>query len=401
MPESSDPRLRALIELLDDDPVVFTVERWRERNFGLYFELAQKGLVDADLVSPEAHRFLTDTLVHPDNPAATDPQNAGHIRAQNENTIYYAISAGVPAEVLTVALAAGFIHDLNKSIGDPLRRDDFAVHAAGGELVGSQATLAISVGLNHLGDRTRAALDQATRLPVGALDPEVARGIDRVIVHHGLGSSRFIRRLVDGDNEWWGAEFVDPETGARKLVHPSQPGLTLASVIHDLADSTQQMQEGVAWLHKYPFGFWAGGGRTWWQMLSSRDASEQATIPQSLWQQIEVESETCREIVVAAKKRALLEDHTAALLDEAIAAASVNARAWVADDEATLAEPEGTSVYHAVAKGKGIRPADAVELLRARSPVQAEHDEIDRLIAASARALDVRRNQALARLIDR
>ncbi len=183
----------ALTTLFDDDPVEFTVEEWRARNLALYAELEVRGLIDPRVVSFQAHRFLTEALIREDNPAATDPQNAGHVRAQNENILHFGLALGVSRACLTLAMEAGCIHDLNKSVGAPLRRDRFAVRTGAGEVHPAMRTIAESVGLNHLGEGTRFFLHQATRLPSGALESDVARAIDACIVHHGLGSSR--RRL--------------------------------------------------------------------------------------------------------------------------------------------------------------------------------------------------------------
>lgn len=387
--------IKKLIALLDD-PVELTVARWRQRNVQLYDELAERGLIDPMIVSRSAHVFLTETLIHEDNPAAVDPQNAGHIRAQNENILHYALKTGAPSQTLTIALIAGFIHDLNKSVGDGLRQDRFAVRNAGGERVGEQTTVAMSVGLNHLGARTQRALREATRLEDQPLTRAIAASIDQCIVHHGLGSSMFIQRLVDGDNEWWGDEYVDSKGGRRKLIHPAQPKLTFQSVLHDVADSTQQMQGGVAWLQKYPYGFWTDSGRSLWAMLSGGADDEEGVIPLSLRRQIEVETETCRQIVLAGHESGLFDDEAARRLEAAIVTVTRPSREWIDDDAEHLARLDGTSVYHDVARARGIAPEAAVELLHR---TVEESAELETLLQASARAVDVRRARELAELI--
>jgi hypothetical protein len=390
----------SLLELLDDTPIKLGAGNWQDRNLRLYEVLRARRLIDAERVSPDAHRFLTLALIRGDNPAASDPQNAGHVRAQNENIIHYALSLEVPAATLSISLEAGYIHDLNKAVGEPLRSDRYAVRDERGEIVARMETLAQSVGLNHLGQRTTDALEDAVRQDL--LSRETAAAIDRVIVHHGLGSSRFIRRLVDGNNAWWGSEFVDPTTGRRKLVHPAQPPSSLASLLHDLADSTQQMQAGVAWLDKYPTGFWRTSGRSYAEMLSGHfEAAGNQGIPLSLRQQIEVETETCRAMVSDARAEGLIRRGDGERLDLAIDAAAKGSRLWIEDRAEYLAHPRGQSVYHDVGRALGVSPVQAREQLAAATPSEegAERSELERLIWASARELDVRRARELVRRI--
>src|SRR5690349_1754449 len=73
----------SLLALLDDELDEYTVGDWRSRNLRLTEILSELGLYDQDAVPYEAHRMLTDSLIHVLNGAATDPQNAGHVRAQN------------------------------------------------------------------------------------------------------------------------------------------------------------------------------------------------------------------------------------------------------------------------------------------------------------------------------
>lgn len=387
----------ALLHLLDDDPAHLSVEEWRARNLALHTELVRRGLVDAKTVPAAAHRFLTETLISRENPAATDPLNAGHVRAQNANVLHYGLALGLDARRLAVALEAAFIHDLNKAVGEELRRDRYAVRRHDGRRVERQETVAACVGLNHLGERTRAALARATKLPSGRLSAPVAEAIDRCIVHHGLGSSRFIQRLVDGDNEWWGSEFVDPKTGTRLLVHPPMPPLSLESVVHDLADSTQQMQGGVAWLLKYPEGFWREAGLSYWQMLSDPRAEAGRGVAGSLARQIALETATSESIILTARFDLELGAGEAKALKGALARAVRSTARWIDDRPGALAQPRGSSVYHDVARALGGTPKQAKRRLESCGPGDPQ---LDAVVWRSARALDLRRLSALARAIE-
>lgn len=401
MAEAKAKSARSIVELLDDDVANYTVVEWRRRNLDLFHLLVDRGLLDPGTVSFEAHRFLTEMLIQARVGAATDPQNAGHVRAQNENVLHYALHAEVPPGTLTVALEAGFIHDLNKALGEPLRGDQWAVRDHAGQIVPAMTTMAQIVGLNHLGERTRRSLSAATRLPVGALRPEIAEAIDRVIVHHGRGSSRFIEDLLNGHNGWWGSEFVDPETGARRLIHPPQPPLTLASLIHDLADSTQQMQGGAAWFMKYPAGFWYGLGRSYAEMLSGQGEVGPGEIPVSLHQQIEVESDTCRKLIDEALEASLIDAVRAERLSLAIDEGARSSREWLDDTPDHLAKPEGQSVYHDVARVLSITPTEARALLGRERPGSGEADRLEELIWISGQRLDKARAHELAQMIEK
>ena len=385
----------ALRGLLDDDPAAFTLRDWRDRNAALYRAAVERGLVDPDVVSLEAHQFLNDHLIHYRVGAANDAQNAGHVRAQNENVVHYALSVRAPAYEVSVSLQAGFIHDLNKAFGEPLRTDRFAPCDQRGRPVRSMTTMAQIVGLNHLGDRTRRLLTRATAIERGALSPEVAQAIDHCIIHHGLGSSQFIRNLVDGDNPWWGHEFVDPHSGIRRVLHPQPPPMTLASILHDLADSTQQMQGGAAWLMKYPAGYWRAAGRSYASMLSARVEAEDHGIPMSLAKQIQEETATCRGILAEARARGLLTVDQSHALHGAVDAAARPSIDWVSDEPGLLEEPEGASAYHDVGKRLGISAIEAQERLRQAVPGTPEGDRIEEALWASGRRLDRERAESL------
>lgn len=397
---SGEEAKRSIVDLLDDDVSLYTLADWRLRNLSFYECLVESGLIDTEVVSFEAHKMLTDALIRVSVGASTDPQNAGHVRAQNENVVHYALAADVDKEPFTIALSAGFIHDLNKAFGEPLRTDEFAVRNEQGRIVTSMTTMAQIVGLNHLGERTRRSISATTRLPKGAIAPEIAKRIDRCIVHHGLGSSRFIQDLVDGKNAWWGNEFVDEATGTRKLIHPEQPPLTLESVIHDLADSTQQMQGGAAWLIKYPSGFWRASGRSYFDMLSGEHHAYDGGIAMSLAGQIEVETDTCREIIDQAKSEGIVTDELAERLSKAVREATIGSIRWHDHSEDYLAKDDGESVYHDIANALDITRDEALLRMKSAVPGTPEGDAIEDVIWNAGRKLDRRRARDLAHRIE-
>ena len=406
----------ALRDLLDDDPSSFTLGDWRERNAAFYRVLADRGLVDPKVVSFEAHEFLNNQLIRHRVGAASDTQNAGHVRAQNENIVHYALAMGASAVDVSISLQAGFIHDLNKAFGEPLRSDRFAPCDQRGRPIRAMTTMAQIVGLNHLGERTRRLIQRATRLDAGPLSLEVAEAVDRCIVHHGLGSSQFIRDLVDGDNPWWGHEFVDPQTGIRRLLHPQPPPMTMATVLHDLADSTQQMQGGAAWLMKYPSGYWRASRRPYASMLSDRVAADlreptgQAGssgsmaastrgIAMSLAMQIEEETRTCRGIIAEARALDIVTVEQGEVLNRAVDAAAQPSIEWVSDDPGQLEEPEGRTAYHDVGRALGIGALEAQQRLQQTESGTPEGDRIEDALWASARRLDLQRVETLATAI--
>lgn len=395
------PPQPSLVELLDDQLDEYTVGDWRARNVRLVELLAELGLYDPHAVPYEAHRLLTDSLIHVLNGAATDPQNAGHVRAQNENVLHYGLAAKVPKLALTIALEAGMIHDLNKAMGEPLRQDAFAVRDPSGKPLRLMTTMAQIVGLNHLGERTRTALESATKLNAGALDAEIAQQIDRTVIHHGIGSSRFIQDLLSGKNPWWGEEFVDPSSQAKKLIHPDQPENSIESVIHDLADSTQQMQGGAAWLMKYPAGFWRASGRSLADMLSSGnvESSTLGSVPLSLRLQIAVESATCEDIIIVAEEAKIIDPVRGRALRKAVDEATDSSALWIEDNPSYLADPSGVSVYHDVGRSLGVRPEEALAKLKRAVAGSPEANELEPLVWESGRRVDLDRARALAHKI--
>jgi hypothetical protein len=386
-----------LLQLFDDKVEEYTVSDWHARNLKLVEVLQTMGVLDREVVPQGTHRALTDHLIHVLNGAAIDPQNAGHVRAQNENVLHYGIAAGLDPQTLAIVLEAGLIHDLNKAVGEPLRQDDFGVRDHRGRLVPIMTTMAQIVGLNHLGERTRRAIDGATRLKSGKLAPEIARRIDLTIVHHGLGSSRFIQDLIDGKNSWWGEEFVEPETHKRKLVHPPQPPLTLESLINDLADSTQQMQGGAAWLLKYPAGFWRASGRSLADMISGREQGVDQDIPMSLRLQIAVETETCHAIIGQALDASIIGAELSVPLIAAIQEAIESSERWIEDSPEYLARKDGESVYHDVARALGISAEEARARMLQAEAGTPERDDLDALVFDSGRRVDLDRARALVK----
>lgn len=383
------------LALLDEDVAGYSLADWRARNLRLYDILVALGLLDPELVPRNTVSHLVHRLINLRVGACNDPQNAGHVRAQNENVLLFGIAADVPVRTLTLALVAGFVHDLNKAFREPLREDALAVGTGDGGRLALMSSLGQIVGLNHLGDRTRREFYAATRLSDGAIAPEIAHALDMVVVHHGLGSSQFIRDLIKGENAWWGSEFVDPSSGEAKIVHPAQPELTLESVVHDLADSAQQMQGGVAWLLKYPAGYWRASQRSYTQMLTGEPADATADVPMSLLGQIVVEEATCRDIIATGLKTGVVAPDQASAFERALAASIAPSKAWVNGDPEVLEDADGETVYHDVGRALGISAVEAKARLEHAAPGSSEGDEVEDLIWASGRKLDSLRAKML------
>src|SRR6185295_17385277 len=134
------------------------------------------------------------------------------------------------------------------------------------------------------------------------------------------------------------------------------PPNSLESVIHDLADSTQQMQGGAAWLMKYPAGFWRASGRSLADMLSggSVESSTLGSVPLSLRLQIAVETATCEEIIVVAEEAQLIDLDRGRALRKAVDEATDSSALWIEDTPEYLADPDGVSVYHDVGRALGV-----------------------------------------------
>jgi hypothetical protein len=181
------------------------------------------------------------------------------------------------------------------------------------------------------------------------------------------------------------------------MIQTLQPALTLESVIHDLADSTQQMQGGGAWMMKYPSGFWAASGRSFADMISGEE--DDGDIPMSLRRQMAVETDTCHEIIADAQRARLIDDAKAALLRKAIDDAIYWSRQWIDDSEEHLHRAEGRSVYHDLGRKLGLSPHAARARLRAASPGTPAGDAVEDLIWESGRRVDSDRATGLAQLI--
>lgn len=361
------------------------VSAWRRRGLDLWSAL---GPELSDFVPREAVEQLLSSLIRLDNPACQDPSIAAHVMAQNDNLVVLARWAEAPPEILATALAAGLVHDLNKAPGEPLRRDDFAVRARDGQLFERVTTEAEVVGLNHYGERTRATLE---RLVQGDLVGEtVAQEIDRCIVHHGLGSSRFIRALVHGRLGWGRGDFLDPD-GQPRFVLPQQPRPTLATVLHDLADSAQQMQAGAAWISKYPLGYWRDTGATWAELLSGEGG--EGELPTGLQGQLRIELETCQGILREAIEAGILHRASALRLERGVEALVAAGRAWVDARPETLALPNGETIYHQLAVAFGTSAFQIHDRLLELAPGDAP--EVDHRVLRAAHALDEARARQL------
>lgn len=354
------------------------IAAWRRRGLDLWGAL---GSDLAHFVSTSAVEALLEALIHPDNPACHDASNAAHMMAQNDNLVVLARWADAPADVVATALAAGLIHDLNKAPHEPLRRDGYAVRTSEGALVEHMASEPIVVGLNHYGERTRATLQRLVE--AGQLAEPMAAGIDRCIVHHGFGSSRFIRALVEGKVSWGRADFLD-ENARPRFRLPVQPRPTLATVLHDLADSAQQMQAGVAWVSKYPMGYWKDTGASWAELLSG-DA-ESGNVPTGLSGQLRTELETCQSILRQAIEFNIVNRALALRLERGVEALVAAGRSWVDERPETLGLPHGETVYHHLAQSMGgSASATRAHLLGVRP---GEEPALDARIIKAAHALD-------------
>jgi len=397
--ESSCRDSRAWRKLLDIKATELSVVAWRKRNLAIYEKLIDEGHVDSSRVSLAAVRFLLKTLINEENPGALDKTNAGHIRAQNENILFFAAISNLNPSDFSISLTAGFIHDLNKSLGDPLRQDEFAVLDLSGKALATQSTLAESVGLNHLGERTRAALEEATRRTPLAISQETMQAIDACIIHHGLGSSRFIQRLVLGQNEWWGEEFWDAQNQRPRLVHPAQVPLTSASLIHDLADSAQQMQGDEGWIEKYPFGYWKDANRSLWQLLDAQRPSSLEKSALSLREQICVESATCEELIQQATEQALMSEKYLSRLQVAVMTIRRASEQWLDFGDEGLSNKYGRSLCHDIAAAFSCSPQEALGKLKSLQPIDPGADGIRQVMIQSARRTQATHRAMVAELL--
>lgn len=384
-----DPRLgpgwfAAMTPLSDLDWGVKRIEDWRRRGLDLWRALGPELGAHVPLSCVEA---LLSELIHRDNPACGDAANATHVMAQNDNLVVLARWAKAPPRDLAVALTAGFVHDLNKATGESLRADRYAVHDADGRRLKTMSTEALVVGLNHYGERTRRAI--ARRVDDG-LAPDIGEAIDTCIVHHGLGSSRFIAGLVRGELGFGRDDFLAP-SGEPRYVLPEQPALTLPSVLHDLADSVQQMQAGAAWVSKYPLGYWRTSGSSWFQLLSGD--GQGGDVPTGLEGQLRVELSTCQAILRRAIDAGIVNRSLALRLERGVEALVSGGRAWVDAREETLQLPRGETIYHQLAAALGGKSADACLLLERLRP--GDDPNLDARILRAAQSLDAARARQL------
>ncbi|MEO1234692.1 MAG: hypothetical protein AAFZ18_37955, partial [Myxococcota bacterium] len=356
------------------------ISDWRRRGLDLWKAL---GPELCDHVPLECVEALLAELIHPDNPACADAGNAAHVMAQNDNLVVLARWAKAPARELAIALAGGFVHDLNKASGEVLRADRYAVYLRDGSRVETIDSEPLVVGLNHYGERTRAAIFAQVD---DGLPPEVAEAIDACIVHHGLGSSRFIAGLVRGELGFGRDDFLSEDTEPRFIL-PDQPPLTLASVLHDLADSVQQMQAGAAWVSKYPLGYWRSSGSSWHQLLSGD--GQDGDVPTGLEGQLRVELSTCQAILRRAIEAGIVNRSLALRLERGVEALIGGGRAWVDARDETLLLPRGETVYHQLAAALGGTSQDARELLEQLRP--GDDPRLDARILRAAQTLDAAR----------
>lgn len=358
---------------------------WQLRSLNLWAALRPKL---GEMVKPEAVEWILGALISPNNPACCDASNAAHIMAQNDNLIVLAQWIKASPEVFSIALMAGFIHDLNKAKDEPLRTDEYAVLTRSGQKMLLMTSDAQVVGLNHYGQRTFSALKDAQAR--GLLSEMVRVGIDRCILHHGLGSSRFIQSLVQGKLGYGQDDYLDAD-GQPRLCLPPQPPASLATVLHDLADSVQQMQAGVAWVKKYPLGYWRQSQSSWADLLSGDTVD--GKMPTGLIGQLRTELATCRGILSESVKRHIISNAQALRLERGVRALVDSGRAWVDNRSEVFELTGGQTVYHQMGSIWGVSPKKAEERLKAIRP--GESTELDVHIVSVARVLDNVRIQQL------
>jgi hypothetical protein len=165
----------------------------------------------------------------------------------------------------------------------------------------------------------------------------------------------------------------------------------LATVLHDLADSAQQMQAGAAWVSKYPLGYWRRSGATWAVLLSGD--SEADEMPIGLAGQLRVELETCQDILREGIGLGVLPEAAALRLERGVKALVEGGRAWVRDDADTLALPQGTTVYHQLGQMMGESATAMRERLGRLRP--GDDPPLDARVLRVAHALDDARARQL------
>lgn len=307
-----------------------SLSEWRRRNAEIYAQLVREAYVDVEAVPAKIVSMICEELINESNPAAQDSLNAGHIRSQNENILFLAAMAKISPRDFAICITAGFIHDLNKTVGEPLRQDQYAVRDRLGKKVRKQTEIALSVGMNHLGNRTRKVLNSVHKQYSPAICRKVIQQIDECIIHHGIGSSRFIQGLFKGENPWWQDVYWDKGRNAPNFKHPTQPPASVATVVHDLADSAQQMQGDSGWLQKYPFGYWTESDLSFWQMFWACRPARQIRVAKSLAEQVIIESETCVHILEEARRSNLLTESQLLRLDVGVHVIAESSKQWLA-----------------------------------------------------------------------
>lgn len=368
-----------------------SIDAWRRRGLDLWHALAP-GLA-AHVPTSAVERLLAE-MIHARNPACADASNAAHVMAQNDNLIVLASWAEAPEDVLAVALTAGFIHDLNKAEGEELRGDQFGVRTQDGRPLERMTTEAEVVGLNHYGARTHRALQGLVE--DGLLLASTAARVDACIVHHGLGSSRFIRELVRGELGFGREDFLTERGEARYLL-PAQPSPTLATVLHDLADSVQQMQAGAAWVSKYPLGYWRSSGSTWLELLSGD--GKDGDVPTGLEGQLRTELSTCQGILREAIDTGIVNRARALRLERGVEGLVESGREWVDARRDALFLPRGKTIFHQIGSATAQPPIEVRAWLGRTRP--GEDDELDERILRAAQSLDSRRAHQLHEVVAR
>jgi len=360
-----------------------SISEWRRRNIEIYAQLLREGYVDPETLSAGIVQLICEELINESNPAAQDSLNAGHIRSQNENILFLAAMAKISPRDLAICITAGFIHDLNKAVGDPLRQDRYAVRYKTGTKVRKQTNLALSVGLNHLGNRTRKVLDAVHKRHPSDIHHQVAREIDECIIHHGIGSSRFIRGLFNGENPWWRDVYWNERDCAPNYLHPSQPSSSVCTVVHDLADSAQQMQGDSGWLQKYPFGYWAESNLSFWQMFWDCRPLKKIHVAQSLAEQVVLESQTCAEILEQAHTLKLLTKSQLTRLEVAVRSIAQSSKQWLTRS-VQKSLPPGQSLLTDLIRETGYSETKLKAELKKLRPHDSESHILKEVIARSS-----------------
>ncbi|MEE2904712.1 MAG: hypothetical protein VYC39_20450 [Myxococcota bacterium] len=360
-----------------------SISEWRRRNGEIYAQLLREGYVDSETLSAEIVQLICEELINESNPAAQDSLNAGHIRSQNENILFLAAMANIPPRALAICITAGFIHDLNKTVGEPLRQDRYGVRDKTGKKVRNQTNLALSVGMNHLGNRTRKVLYDIRKRHPSAIHLQVVREIDECIIHHGIGSSRFIKGLFSGENPWWRDIYWNKSDGGPKYLHPPQPSSSVSTVVHDLADSAQQMQGDSGWLQKYPFGYWAESNLSFWQMFWACRPQRQIQVAQSLAEQVILESQTCFEIIEHARTLKLLTNSQLVRLEVAVRIIAQSSEQWLARS-VQEGQPPGYSLLTDLMRETGYSETRLKAELKKLRPYDSESHVFKEVIARSS-----------------